>query len=185
MNLEFKPPKRLILSVEIGGIFFISLSGSALHFVFEWSGEWPPLALIAAVNESVWEHLKLAFWPGMMYAFIIFPFLKNKTKNFWIAKTAGLYAMPIVIILMFYSYLAVAGKSNLIYDISTFVFAVSVGQLLSYHLMIKDIHQRRIKIIAIGLLLIITAAFCLFTFFPPQFPLFRDFVTGKYGIIKN
>jgi len=178
-------PKKLILYVEILGIFFISLSGSALHFVFEWSGEWTPLALIAAVNESVWEHLKLAFWPAMIYSLITYPILKRKTKNFWTAKTAGLYAMPIVIIVMFYSYLTIAGKSNVVYDISTFVLAVSAGQLLSYHLMMKDIHQRSVKIIAVALLLIITAAFCLFTFFPPKFPLFQDFVTGKYGIIRN
>jgi len=181
-DLKFRPPKKLILYLEISGIFFISFLGSALHFVFEWFGEWPPLALIAAVNESVWEHLKLAFWPGMMYALIIYPLLKSKTKNFWIAKTVGLYAMPIFIIVMFYSHLAIAGKSNLVYDITTFVLAVAVGQLLSYYLMIKDIFQRRFKIIAIVLLILITAVFCLFTFFPPKFPLFRDFVTGKYGI---
>lgn len=183
--MKIDSPKKFILFLEILGIFFISLSGSALHFVFEWSGEWPPLALIAAVNESVWEHLKLAFWPGIIYSLIAYPFLKRKSKNFWTAKTAGLYAMPIVIIVMFYSYLAIAGKSNLAYDISTFILAVSAGQLLSYHLMTKDIHQHSVKIIAVALLLIITAAFCLFTFLPPKFPLFRDFVTGKYGIIRN
>ena len=183
--MKIDSTKKLILYLEILGIFFISLSGSALHFVFEWSGEWPPLALIAAVNESVWEHLKLAFWPGMIYSLVVYPFLKRKAKNFWTAKTAGLYAMPIVIIIMFYSYLAIAGKSNLAYDISTFILAVSAGQLLSYHLMMKDIHQRSVTIIAVALLLLITAAFCLFTFFPPKFPLFRDFVTGKYGIIRN
>lgn len=183
--MKIDSTKKLILSIEILGIFFISLSGSALHFVFEWSGEWTPLAFIAAVNESVWEHLKLAFWPGMIYSLIAYPFLKRKTKNFWAAKTTGLYAMPIVIIVMFYSYLAIAGKSNLVYDISTFILAVSAGQLLSYHLIMKDTCERRLKIIAVALLVIITAAFSLFTFFPPKFPLFRDFVTGKYGIIRK
>ena len=183
--MKIEPQKKRILFIEIVGIFFISLSGSSLHFAFEWLGRWPPSALIAAVNESVWEHLKLAFWPGMIFAIISYPILKNKTKNFWTAKTAGLYAMPIVIVVMFYSYLAIAGKSNLAYDISTFVLAVSAGQLLSYHLMIKDIHQRSVKIISVALLIIITAAFCLFTFLPPKFPLFRDFITGKYGIIRN
>lgn len=66
--MKIEPQKKHILFFEIAGIFFISLSGSALHFVFEWLEEWPPVALIAAVNESVWEHLKLAFWPGMIYA---------------------------------------------------------------------------------------------------------------------
>jgi hypothetical protein len=34
-----------------------------LHFAFGWSGRWLPLALVAPVNESVWEHLKMAYWP--------------------------------------------------------------------------------------------------------------------------
>lgn len=183
--MKIEPQKKRILLLEIVGIFFISLSGSSLHFAFEWLGRWPPSALIAAVNESVWEHLKLAFWPGMIFAIISYPILKSKTKNFWIAKTAGLYTMPIVIIVMFYSHLAIMGKSNLVYDITTFILAVSGGQLLSYHLMMKDNLSQRVKIIAAALLIMITASFCLFTFFPPKFPLFQDFVTQKYGIIKN
>jgi hypothetical protein len=53
--------KNSILKWEIIGIVFIVLAGGLLHFVFEWSGSWRPLAIIAAVNESTWEHLKLAF----------------------------------------------------------------------------------------------------------------------------
>jgi len=92
--------------------------------------------------------------------------------------------MPIIIMAMFYSHMAVAGKSDLVYDIGTFIIAVSAGQLLSGYIMTKDIPQGGIRIAAIALLIIITVSFCLFTFFPPKYPLFRDFVKGKYGIIN-
>jgi hypothetical protein len=49
----------------------IVLAGSALHFAFDWSGHWLPLALIAAVNESVWEPMKLAFWPAVTWAVLV------------------------------------------------------------------------------------------------------------------
>ncbi|MEM4188473.1 MAG: DUF6512 family protein, partial [Candidatus Hadarchaeum sp.] len=51
----------------IAGTFFIIFFGSFLHFAFELSGNFRPLALIAAVNESTWEHLKLAFWPAFIF----------------------------------------------------------------------------------------------------------------------
>lgn len=46
--------KRSSLFLIIGGIF-ISLVGAMLHFAFEWSN-WLPIAIIAPVNESPWEH---------------------------------------------------------------------------------------------------------------------------------
>jgi len=61
---------RAILSREMAGAAFVILVGSALHFVFDWTGGWRPAALFAAVNESIWEHLKLAFWPGLAWALV-------------------------------------------------------------------------------------------------------------------
>lgn len=41
---------------------------AGLHFAFERSGYWQPVAWLAADDESVWEHLKLASWPARLYA---------------------------------------------------------------------------------------------------------------------
>lgn len=52
-------------------ICFLSiLAGSALHFLYDL---WPnPLtAVFAPVNESVWEHLKLLYWPFLAAAFVL------------------------------------------------------------------------------------------------------------------
>ena len=60
--------RKRALAWELAGVPFIFCIGALLHFVYEWAGAWWPLALVAAVNESVWEHLKLAFWPSVIYA---------------------------------------------------------------------------------------------------------------------
>ena len=39
-----------------------ALAGTALHFLHSWLPN-PLTALFAPVNESVWEQLKLLFWP--------------------------------------------------------------------------------------------------------------------------
>jgi hypothetical protein len=175
--------KAKILTWEITGALIISLMGSLLHFVFALAGEWPPVALIAAVNESVWEHLKIAFWPALIYALIEWPFFRKHTKNFWTAKSIGIFTMPVIIALFFYGYTSFIGYNILWLDISLFVFAVFTGQIISCRLLLLQSIASRIKILATILLVLMIAAFSLFTFFPPHCPLFCDPPTGQYGIL--
>jgi hypothetical protein len=174
--------KNRVLSWELAGIFFIAATGSLLHFVFEWSGNLAPVALIAAVNESVWEHLKLAFWPSLLFAAVEYPFLRREARNFVAAKTAGFYVTPLVIVLVFYSYTALLGRSILIVDIATFVVAVAAGQLVSCRVMTLGALSKSLQYLSVGALVLLTLAFSLFTYFPPHLPLFQDSRNGSYGI---
>ncbi len=176
--------KAKIFTWEIRGAFIITLTGSLLHFLFALLGEWPPIALIAAVNESVWEHLKLAFWPALIYAFIEWPFFRRQVEDFWIAKIYGIFAMPVIIISLFYGYKILIGHNILWMDISLFVLAVFAGQMFSYRLLLRRSFPFGIKILALILLAVMIIAFSLFTFFPPQCPLFCDSATGQYGILR-
>jgi len=176
--------KAKILTWEITGTVIISLLGSFLHFAFALFGEWPPVALIAAVNESVWEHLKLAFWPALIYALIEWPFFRRKIKDFWIAKIYGIFTMPIIITSFFYGYKTLMGHNILWVDISLFVFAVFAGQMFSYRLLLRQSFAAGIKTLAIILLVLMVTVFSLLTFFPPHCPLFCDPQTGLYGILR-
>ena len=75
--------RRTVRSWETIGVLFIVLAGSALHFVFEWTGYWRPVAWLAAVNESVWEHFKLAFWPSLFFAVVEYAAIRKSANNFW------------------------------------------------------------------------------------------------------
>ena len=59
-----------ILKWEILGIIFIFSLGSFFHFLFELSGELYLIGAISAVNESVWEHLKLSYFPLAIFSVI-------------------------------------------------------------------------------------------------------------------
>jgi hypothetical protein len=174
--------RKQIFTWEIAGFVFISLSGSLLHFTFEFFGEWPPVALIAAVNESVWEHLKLAFWPAVLCALIERPFFRRSARNFWTAKTAGILAMPVVIVSGFYGYTALAGRHILWADILLFMLAVFIGQMVSFGFLLHRAYPASIKLSALILLALMIAVFSSLTFFPPRCPLFLDPLTGQYGI---
>lgn len=167
---------------EIAGAIITIVAGSLLHFVFQWSGSFKPLALIAAVNESTWEHLKLAFWPAFIFAVIEYFAFGRKNRNFCLATMVKLFSMPVIIILLFYGWL-IFFEDNFIWDISIFVFAVIVGYHLSYRTMKieKDLRWGKISAVLITIGLI---KFSLFTFFPPHNFLFQDPVDGNYGIEK-
>jgi hypothetical protein len=153
-----------------------------LHFVFEWSGRWIPIAPIAAVNESVWEHLKMGFWPALAYAALEYSRFGKSANNFFLAKTLGIYLIPITIVVLFYSYTAILGHDLLILDIAIFVVAAIVGQLVSYKLLIASPLPERLNRFAPIALVILGILFVLFTLNPPHLSLFRDSGTGFYGI---
>lgn len=98
---------------ELFGALIISITGSLLHFVYDWSKEYKPLALISAVNESTWEHLKIAFWPALIYSVVEYLLISNITNNFIISKAACLLVIPISIVILFYSYTAIIGHNFL------------------------------------------------------------------------
>jgi len=177
-----KPERKSTFGYELTGIVFIVIIGSMLHFTFELSGHQPVFGVFSAVNESVWEHLKLGFWPALVWALIEYRSIKKSTNNFFFAKTVGIYLIPIVIPILFYSYTAVLGESVLVIDILTFVVAVIVGQLVSYKLLTYRRLPHIMTKISLVALVLLGVAFVLFTFYPPHLPLFRDPVTGEYGI---
>jgi hypothetical protein len=174
--------KKTIIRYEFVGAIIIILLGSALHFTFELAGKQPIVGVFSAVNESVWEHLKLAFWPALLYTLIEYVLLKKQVNNFFQAKALGVCSMIAIIPLVFYSYTAVTGESIFAVDISTFIIAVIIGQFLGFKLFTYKKTPENFKIIALAILVLLAITFALFTFYPPHLPIFQDPITGNYGI---
>ncbi len=114
---------------------FIVFFGSLLHFTFEWSYKNLLIGVFSAVNESTWEHLKLAVISAIIWMLIETKLLKEKPENFFFVKTTGIYLILFLIVVIFYSYKAILGNHSLFLDILTFIIAVIFGQLFSYKLM--------------------------------------------------
>jgi len=177
--------KKTVLIYETFGMLFIILLGSLLHFTFEWSGFQPIVGAFSAVNESVWEHLKLGFWPALLYAIIEYWRIKKETNNFFLAKAAVAYAITVIIPLIFYSYTSITGESIFVIDILSFIVAVIIGQYLSYRLLVHKQLSPKLEKIALAALLLLAIAFIVFTFYPPHLPPFQDPISGEYGIINH
>jgi len=173
--------KRPFLVYELVGIIFIIILGSLLHFTFELSDNQPVVGIFSAVNESVWEHLKLAFWPALLFAIIEYRPLKS-SDNFLFAKGIGIYLMPTIIMVLFYSYTAILGESVFAMDILIFIIAVVIGQFASYKLLTSKEFPKTWGRISLIALIILAVLFVIFTFYPPHLLIFRDPITGGYGL---
>lgn len=165
---------------EIWGAVITIIVGSILHFVFGWSGGSKIVALFGAVNESTWEHLKLAFWPTFIFGAVEWFAWGRGVKNFCFATFVSLFSMPLIIVGLFYGWLLFF-PDNFIWDISIFAVAVLIGYFIGYKILISRNHFGP-KILWSVLIIVGLIKFSLFTFFPFHIFLMQDPVTGGYGI---
>lgn len=95
---------------QAAGFALTTLSGTLLHFLYDWTDKNILIAPFSGVNESTWEHMKLLFWPQFLFALVQSLFFRDQ-KNYWCVKLAetvlGLALIPI----LFYTYNGVFGKS--------------------------------------------------------------------------
>ncbi len=179
-----KPVTRWILL----GIPFLFMLGSPMHFVYEWTGRASIVGIIAPVNESIWEHLKLAFWPMLVWWIIGYFIIAKKNKisaaRWFFPAAIALYSAIIVIIAFFYTYTGAFGFESIFMDIFSLILAIIVGHLMALHFFRRAtfINCRCWFYIAIVLIILLSSLFAVFTFNTPHIPLFRDSITGTYGV---
>ena len=119
---EFKLEKLAKAQIIVTIISIIL--GTLLHFLYEWTGENIIIASFSAVNESVWEHLKLVFFP-MLLAGIIEYFFVNKIANNYIeAKCIGIFSAICFVVVTFFTYTGIVGTNFFILDILIFIISI-------------------------------------------------------------
>ena len=173
--------KRSIWLWQLAGFAVTSFCGTILHFAYEWFGEAFWIAPFSGVNESTWEHMKLLFWPMLVFAILQSFYFKNR-KDFWWVKTCGITLGLALIPLIFYAYNGVIGHSPDWINIA--IFFISAAAAYSYEgvLFKKELRFPQKKIIPILILASVALLFVIFTFIPPEIGIFKDPLTGSFGI---
>lgn len=174
-----------LLQVEIAVIIICLFFGSLLHFTYQWSGENLIVASFSAVNESVWEHLKLVFYPMLLMAIIEYFVVKKIANNYIEAKTIGIFSSISFIVVSFFTYTGIIGTNFLLIDILIFIISIVLGEWISYKLMKrKNESTKQSKILASIIIIFLLICFITCTYYTPEVNFFRDFTTGVYGIDK-
>jgi hypothetical protein len=168
------------------GIPILFAATGPLHFVFEWTRNSAAAGLFTPVNESPWEHLKLTFWPLLIWCLAGYLlFLRKRGGGFTraavICAVTGLFC-ALFITAFFYTYTGALGTESLAVDIASQFFALLFGILLARHIDKHTKPGRFAAFLAVLLILVLAASFIYFTFSTPRLPIFKDPPTGTYGI---
>lgn len=171
--------------LEIWGVFFVFISGTLLHFFYQWSNGSALGVLFGAVNESVWEHIKIFAMPYVVWSIMELAFSIPYFKQFVVAKVFGLYLLTALIISFFYLYTTILGTHILIVDIISVFIWIAVAHFFSYKVTSCEKDLRQLFPLCLGLLFLFMVMFFCFTAAPPHIELFKDPITGMYGIIPE
>ena len=173
--------KRSIGLWQLMGFAVTSLGGTLLHFLYEWLDNAVWIAPLSGVNESTWEHMKLLFWPMLLFAVVQSFFFRDRS-DFWCVKLRGILLGLGLIPVLFYTYNGVIGKSPDWINIVIFFISAAVAYLFETRLYHTERLGCRSPKGAICILAFLAFLFVLFTFATPEIGIFKDPLTGMYGI---
>ena len=166
---------------QLVGLTFTAVAGTLLHFLYPWTQS-RFVASFSAVNESVWEHMKLLFFPAFLFAFVEYLFIGRYYKNFWQTKLCGILLGVSLIPALFYTYNGVVGRSPDWLNIAIFFVSAALAYLYETRLYKKGTATCKHPKAAVALLGGIALLFVVFTFLTPMLGIFRDPLTGTYGV---
>ena len=171
---------------SIAGTIFTLAAGALLHFTYQWFGGifW---AAVGAVNESTWEHLKLLFFPALLFLLVEYLISGRPSEGFFPATLLALLCGMGAITVLFYTYTGILGCHTMIADLAIFAIATVLTFCLSYRWWVSPPRwfcKTWVGWVSVILLAGLLACFVVFTFLPPQLGWFLDPASNGYGKAK-
>lgn len=147
---------KKFMNWQVAGFAFSVIVGTFFHFIFDLTDRSIVTAFISPVNESIWEHLKLLYFPMLLFSFVEYRYWEKRYEQFWCVKLKGILLGMILVPTIYYTYTGLIGKS-------------------------MERHCKITSKCAFVMLCVIGIIFWVITFYPPKIPLFQDPITKNYG----
>jgi len=173
--------KKDISLWQYTGFVFTAVFGTLLHFLYDWTGGSLLAAPFSAANESTWEHMKILYFPMLIFTLIQSRFFRER-RDFWCIKLAGILTGLALIPTLFYTLGGFFGGTPDWLNIAIFFISAAIAFLVEARLFKGDGLPCRVPFLAVAVIVLIGVLFVVFTFWTPQIPLFRDPLSGSYGI---
>ena len=165
---------RNVKKRSVWGFLFVGVLGVLFHFAYDFLGQNAVAGVFFPINESIWEHLKLLYFPVILWWMIEY-FTGAERKRFFASRVwalcIGLFFIPIA----FYTYSGVIGRRFAWADIGIFFVADYL-----YFRLAKGFGEdpkeesEGENILSAIVFLVWLFAFFVFTFFPPALGIFQN-----------
>lgn len=148
-------------------IYFVitGLAGAGLHFLYDLSPN-VLFAVLAPVNESIWEHSKLIVWP-MLAAGLIYTRKNREERGSWYL---GLLTGWALLLLFGWTVNIRMGIVSMPVDIAAYFVILALGFATALWVGASK-RCRGVLLLAVGILAVLLVVF---TFLPPDTILFAD-----------
>lgn len=173
-----------IKQYTIIGILFVLTAGTLSHFLYDWTGNNTIIGLFTPVNESIWEHMKLLFFPMLAYSLLMIIICRRNYPCIIAASCLGILTGTFLIPLLYYSYTFILGKDVFILDIATFILSILIAFWLTYRLALSC-KRKTFTLFLFTLVYGLFVCFIIFTYHPPDASIFKDPAASKAGCIQS
>ncbi len=153
--------------------FVIGIIGAVSHFVYGWSGENAFVGLFFPVNESIWEHLKLIFFPAGIYFLIEYFLMEENQENYIFASIKSIFCGMFTIVTIYYVITGVLGKNVDFINITIYFIAlITVIAKRNKLLQAQENYSKTFTLILSFLAVITTVLFMVWSYNPPLLGIF-------------
>lgn len=178
---------KKFLFMELLGAVVVSAMAVIFHNLYELSNRNFYVGLISATNESVFEHVKIIFFPYLIWTILEYLVLKPRDyKKFFTAKLFILCVISLLEIVFYYTYVGIIGYNIMAVDISSAFVYVIIGFVWSYNWIISknftSYNASKVFPFAVMLFIIFWVAIIYFSVSPIKIPLFYDTESKLYGM---
>lgn len=174
--------KKLIINTV--GTLFIFLIGFLLHNLYEWFPNFLT-AIVAPVNESIFEHVKMIFTSYVIWIIIKLLIYRkhNLIENSFFFKEFFTTVLGILLFLAIFLPIYSKFGENLMITLTIYFITITISQIFNYFFKIKK-ESKTLNIIGIISTIITYVVFAYLTYNPLINNFFLDPTNNSYGLNK-
>ena len=157
------------------------------YTLIEWTGNHLIIGLFTPINESVREHMKLIFFPMLLYGLVMNRNLKKEFPCVTSSLSFGILLGTFLVPVFFYTYTFLTGRDVFALDLADFVLSIVIAFAAVYKLTLSC-RLQPFRYILYGLVCLTGAVFIWLSYFliSKDFPvLFRLFLSHNLNQRRN
>ncbi len=159
----------------LAAFFVIALLGTLGHFIYEWTNNNYIVGLFFPVSESIWEHLKLIFYPTLIFSAAEYFLWEEKPQNYISAVTKSVIEGMAFIVIIYYLYSGIIGRNIDAINIPLYYFAIIFMLYKKEKTLVSNkFTMGFFGIISISVLIILGVFFAVFSYNPPSLGIFSQ-----------
>lgn len=179
MNMTTSVKTTITISLILSFCF-----GILLQFAYELSNYNRVVGLFSPINESIWEHLKLLFFPFLLFTIILYFVRKGNSQNILFANAYSITIGMLLAIILQYTIAGAFGIHSLFAELAILVLCNIATYILCGYF-IKNNKYTINNLYGFVFFIVLFLLFLVFSFRPPRIPLFQDSNTKSFGIIHQ